>query len=405
MRGVWSPMRIGAFRRLIGAYAVNAVGNWMGQIALSVLVLERTHSPATVASVMIVGQFLPSLVAPSIVARLELLTSPVLPALLIGEALVFAWLTVMAPTGSLALVLLAIGVDGLLGLAARALLKASIVGVTAPAGLLREGNSVLMCVFTVCMATGPVAAGIIIGLASAPVALALDALSFLLAAGALLRLAPAHRREVTPDEPSGRMREAITYVRRHPSLTRLLSACTLLNFASAAILPLEVVLVTRSLGAGPAAFGTVLALWGAGAALGSALLPRLRHRPLIPLSAASFVVMAVAYMGMGLAPGLGIVCAFSFLGGIGNGVEGFATMTAVQEQTRFDMQARVAGLMESLTSAACGLGFVAGGGIAAVASVRAVYVGSALAILLVTPVMLRGVRRATSAPVLAATAL
>ena len=112
----------------------------------------------------------------------------------------------------------------------------------------------------------------------------------------------------------------------------------------------------------------MLALWGAGAALGSALLPRVRHRPLIPLSATSFVLMAVAYMGMGLAPSVEIVCAFSFLGGIGNGVEGFATMTAIQEQAGAEMQARVAGLNESLISAACGLGFVAGGVVAAVAS-------------------------------------
>ena len=165
------------------------------------LVLDRTHSPAAVAAVMIVGQFLPSLVAPSMVARLELLTGPALPALLIGEALIFAGLTVVAPTGSFGLVLAAIGLDGLLGLTARALLKASIVGVTAPAGLLREGNSILMCVFTVCMATGPVAAGIIIGLSSASVALALDALSFMLAAAALVRLAPSRRRDVTTEEP------------------------------------------------------------------------------------------------------------------------------------------------------------------------------------------------------------
>ena len=390
MNAVREPLRIGAFRRLIAAYAVNALGNWLGQIALAVLVLQRTHSPAAVAAVMIVGQFVPSLLAPVLVARLEPVRRwPVLPCLLTGEALAFACLIGLWRVGSLGLLLALIGIDGLLALAARALLKASIVGVTAPRGLLREGNSILVGVFTVCMAIGPVAAGITIGLFSAATALGVDAASFALAAIILLGCAPSAAGDPKAHERPGRLREAIDYVGAESTLRRLLSAYALLSLASAAILPLEVVLVTRTLGASAAAYGTVLALWGVGATLGSALVPRLRHLPLIPLVATTFVLMAVAYIGMGIAPTVLAVCVFSLIGGVGNGIEGFATMTAIQERTAERFQARVNGLFESITAATCGLGFVTGGLIAVLASTRATYVAAGVAILLVTPLILR----------------
>ena len=62
---------------------------------------------------------------------------------------------------------------------------------------------------------------------------------------------------------------------------------------------IEVVLVTRTLHSSPAGYGIVLALWGIGATLGSALVSRLRHLPLTGLLAGSFVIMAISYLGMG----------------------------------------------------------------------------------------------------------
>ena len=126
------------------------------------------------------------------------------------------------------------------------------------------------------------------------------------------------------DPTGGRLREALTHVRDQPQLRRLLAGYRSLCLASAAILPLEIVLVTRTLHASTTCFGAVLASWGIGGAVGSALVPRLRHRPLLSLLAASFALMAGSYLGMGTATSITTVVAFSFLGGIGNGIEGFA---------------------------------------------------------------------------------
>src|SRR5207248_4340234 len=98
----------------------------LGEIALAVLVLHRTGSAAAVAAVWVVGQFVPSLVGPVLVARLERVASRrAIPALLAAEAGLFAVLAVSASELSVALVLVLVLVDGALGLTARALVKAS----------------------------------------------------------------------------------------------------------------------------------------------------------------------------------------------------------------------------------------------------------------------------------------
>jgi hypothetical protein len=71
-------------------------------------------------------------------------------------------LSVATPQLSLVGVLLLVGLDGLLAITVRALLKASLVATTSPADLLREGNALLTVVFTACMAIGPVAAGAVV---------------------------------------------------------------------------------------------------------------------------------------------------------------------------------------------------------------------------------------------------
>ena len=43
-----------------------------------------------------------------------------------------------------------------------------------------------------------------------------------------------------------------------------------------------------------------------------------------------------------------VACAFSVLGGAGNGIQWVAVMTALQEATPPEFQARMSGLLESL---------------------------------------------------------
>ncbi|HEX6653523.1 MAG TPA: MFS transporter [Thermoleophilaceae bacterium] len=390
-----APLQIPAFRRLIAAYAINTLGTWLGEIALAVLVLEQTGSPAAVASVWVLGLFVPSLVGSWFVTRFG--TGPrVLGSLLALEAVLFAALAALAASFSLFLILALVTADGVLALSTRALTKASIVAVTQRRGLLREGNAVLTTVFTSAMAIGPILGGVVVGFASPQVALAIDAISFALAA-AVVAHAGVPRAASTATPAAGRMRDALAYVRAQPALRRLLAAGAAVTLLGSMVLPLEVVLVTDDLGGSEAAYGTVLALWGGGSVAGSALLPALRRVPLRLLMAGSFVIYAGSYLGMGTAGSIEAVGLFSLVGGVANGVEIYATLTAVQEATSPERQASVAGFFEAIVSGGAGAGFLLGGTLAAIASTRSVYVVAGLGILLLSVLVLAWSRSAAPA--------
>ena len=65
------PLKRPHFRRLAVTYAVNELGDWMGIVALSVLVFDRTGSAMATAALFLGTRFLPALLAPILVARVE----------------------------------------------------------------------------------------------------------------------------------------------------------------------------------------------------------------------------------------------------------------------------------------------------------------------------------------------
>ena len=70
------------------------------------------------------------------------------------------------------------------------------------------------------------------------------------------------------------------------------------------------------------------------------------------------------------------------VGGAGNGVQWIAVMTALQERTPADYQARITGFMESIGAAMPGVGYLLGGAIVALADPRAAYAVAGVGVLL-----------------------
>jgi hypothetical protein len=397
-----APLKIRAFRRLLAAYCVNALGNWLGDIALAAVALHETGSPLAVAGVLAAGQFVPALAGPLVVARAERLPADrAIPLLLAFQALVFGALAVLVTTGfPLAAVLALAALDGIAGLAARALSKATVVAVTEPRDLLPEGNAILTGAFTVCTAVGPVVAGVVIATLSAPAALAIDAATFagaalLLAFGAGLPTGAAAPAPAATASAATAPRSARGALRADRELRRLLGGYAVMAVLATTILPVEIVLVTETLGGDTTDFGTVLALWGAGSVVGGALLTFLRRAPVERLVLGSFAVYALSYLGAGTAGSIELVGMWSFVGGIANGVEAFAVLTAVQRRTPAALQVRVNGLLESLETAALGTGLLIGGAAATAVSPRAVYVAAAVGIALVVVLLLASRRPST----------
>src|SRR5207245_1799521 len=138
------------------------------------------------------------------------------------------------------------------------------------------------------------------------------------------------------------------------------------------VIPIEVVNAERDLGAGSSGYGLLLATWGAGIVVGGIVFARARTA-LTVLAAMASLAVAFAYIGLALAPTLLAACLCSLLGGIGNGVQWVAVMTAVQERVPDAMQVRVVGLLDAGAQLAPGLGFAIGSVLTAVFSARLTY--------------------------------
>jgi predicted MFS family arabinose efflux permease len=369
------PLRRPPFRRLALSYAVNEMGDWLGIVALSVLVFEQTGSAMATTALFMGAGFLPALMTPFFVARLE--QPPprfVLPTLYAAEAAAFCALTLLADHFSLAAIVAIAAIDGALALTGKTLTRAVTAAMLEPHGELRAGNAILNIAFTGGAAVGPAVAGGVVAATGVQSALLLDAVSFYLIACIVLTAKP-----LPQPEPEGearvreRIRAGLGYIRANPILRRLLAAeAGALVFFSLAI-PIEVIYAKETLGSGDAGYGLLLGSWGVGMVFGSVVFATLRRAPLPLLLFFSTVAIGASYLGMAAAQTLLVACAATVVGGVGNGIQWVAMMSAVQELTAPTMQARVIGTLESVASATPGLGFVLGGLIATQWSPRAAF--------------------------------
>jgi MFS family permease len=382
------------FPALATSYAINELGDNLGVIALAILVLDRTNSALAVTALFVAGKFLTAFAAPALTAGLDgRKVSRVLPALYVLEAGAFVGLAALAGDGFwLPAVLVFAFADGLLALTARGLSRGAIAAVLTPHDALREGNALINVVFAVMSAAGPVLAGFIVHQWSVATALWADAASFLAVAILLLlsaRSLPEPEPEAQRESWRVRVREGLDYVRGHPIAGRLIAGEAVAILFFTLIIPIEVVYAKETLGSNSLGFGVLIASWGVGILIGSALFARSRARPLGTLVLVSTAAIGVGYAVMAGAPTLLVACLGSILGGTGNGVQWVAVMTALQEAVEDQYQARAAGLLESAAAAVPGIGYLVGGVLAASVSPRLAYAVSAVGVAVVVLVWSR----------------
>jgi predicted MFS family arabinose efflux permease len=370
------------FRRLLATYSINEMGDWMGIVALSVLVFELTNSPLATAGLFLGTRFLPAFLGPLLVTRVERLRPRVvLPLIYVVETAAFGALAVLATHFSLVLVIAVATIDGTMALAGRSLTRAIVVAQLEPTGELRQGNGLLNIAFTTGAAVGPALAGLVVAGIGVQAALYLNAASFYIVA--LIILTAGVLPQVEPEEGGtwDRVKAGVAYLREQARLRRVLIAQGLAFIFFSAVAPLEVIYAKETLGASDTGYGILLTTWGVGMVGGSLIFTRVKKTPLIVLLLLSTVTVGVSYLGMGIAPTLAVACAFSVLGGVGNGVEWVSAISAVQELTESGMQARIMAVLESVASAMPGVGFALGGVLAAAAGTRATFAVSGFGVL------------------------
>jgi predicted MFS family arabinose efflux permease len=366
------------FGRLLGSYTLNELGDSIGLVALAVLVFDSTQAVAPTAAFFLTAKFLPALIAPALTANLDRFAlRRTLPVLYVLEAAAFAGLAFLAAGDRfvLAPVLVLGAIDGALAITGRGLTRGAVAAVLQPRALLGPGNALMNLGFALSSVFGAALGGLLLAEIGVSAALLVDAGSFLVIAAVLAATTtlPSAHVEERHQGWLDRFRDGLAYARGSVRVRVLLTGQSLALICFTLVVPIEVIYAKESLHTTSAGFGILLAAWGAGILLGSLLFLTLKNRSGFGLLLISSGAVGLAYLGMASAQTLAVACVASVVGGAGNGVQWIAVMTALQESTPPEYQARVSGLLESLGAAMPGVGFLAGGVIVELSSPRTAY--------------------------------
>ncbi len=365
-------LQLPGYRRLLVAYTLNELAYSIGSLALAVLVYRQTGSALGAASFFLSAQFVPALISPAVVARIDQRDPrEILPALYGLEALAFASLAAVASNFSLAPLLVLAVIDGVLALTARAIARAASVAVTSPAGLLREGNALSNAAFSVCFMVGPAIGAVIASQGGTVAALLANSGLFVVIALTLATASGLPKAVTDRGATAGRLRAALAHAARRPAIRLLigLQAVALLFFTIS--IPVEVVFALHSLHAGQGGYGALLSTWGAGTVAGSAIYARWRAWPARALISLAAAALGGGFLVMSIAPGLAVALVGAAIAGCGNGVEAVAARTTLQEHVEERWMAMMMSLNESMYQAVPGIGIVLGGALASLATPRA----------------------------------
>ena len=380
-------------RRIVVAYTINRLGTWFGYVALSLAVFAETGSALGVAALLIIGQALPAVLVPALVARLETSSRrSILTALYAFETVVTVGLAILLWHFWLPAILVLVALDGTAALAASALLRAeaarvAVLGAGAAAADVngsapaehadatrsdaekmaeREANAALNVAFSITFVIGPALAGVVVASAGGPTALLIDAGSFLICGLMLLGLSP--RVDGGERDVRSRLREALAHVREVPALRYLLIAESIALVFFAADASIEVPYAKATLHAGDRGYGLLLTVWGIGAAVGSVAFARSVRRPIGLMLSLGTVAVGLAYVGFALAPSLAVACVAGVVGGAGNGVQWASLISAVQQLTPPNLHGRMMGVVEAMNALFPALGLALGGVLTAATS-------------------------------------
>lgn len=388
-------------RQMLLAYTINEVGTWFGYVALAVGVYDATGSVIATTSLFLARGLMPALLAPVLVVKVE--RSPrrgTLAGLYLVEGLTMLGLAALVWQFWLPGVLMLVALDGAVAATATALVRATTAHIAeeelppaqvdstiARDAAQRQANASLNVAYMVAFAIGPAIGGAIVKAAGGPIALILDAVSFLVCGLLLWQV----QIRATPGQESARSRlaAAVRHVQAIPALRTLLITEAIAIVFFTAVEPIEVVYAKHTLSAGDLGLGLLLGGWGAGAAIGAVLFARWSGRTLSQILIAGTSLVGLGYLGFAVAPSIAVACAAALLGGLGNGIQWPALLSAVQRLTPSSMQARMMGTVGSLNTLCPTVGFSIGGAVTALTSTRVTMLSAGVVAMLATIAFMR----------------
>lgn len=321
-----------AFVRLWIADAVSCLGMFVAALAVQFILIEDLGADQAAIGVVRSVQWLPTLLVGLVSGvwldrmrrRPVLIAADTLSALALGAIGGLALGGVLTISSLAGLVFL-VGTAAVLFNAAHQTYLPSLV----PTRLLARANSRIEQTMTAAESVGPLVAGLLIRVASAPVAVLVNAVTYAISAVVMLTIRePEPRPQRQHDRHVGRdMVEGARWVYRHRTLAPYAVGLHLWFFFHSLMTTLYVFYASQGLGLGPLAIGVTLACAGVTGVVGAGLAPRAGER----FGAGKVCVFSdwltpAAYLGVFLAPaggaGVIVLCLAFAINGVGMGLKG-----------------------------------------------------------------------------------
>ncbi|HET9014019.1 MAG TPA: MFS transporter [Thermomicrobiaceae bacterium] len=256
---------------------------------------------------------------------------------------------------------------------------------------LLEGNGKLELTRTAAALVGPALGGWLVGLLGGPLAVAVDAASYLVSAALVGRLR-VRERSLGPRSPLGRIwheiGEGVGIVLGDGRLRAVLGTRAVLSLFNAMLEAVVVLYLVRSLGLGPVLIGVVFSVGSAGFLLGALFADRVARRLGIGRSTVGGILVLgcgdlLVPLAHGPAPvAVPTVVAAELLFGLGLTVVNVNQASVRQALVPGSAQGRASATVRVVTSAAVPLGALLGGGLGGVLGLRPTLVVAALGELL-----------------------
>lgn len=239
-----------------------------------------------------------------------------------------------------------------------------IVPQTVPAGSLQSANALLRLGVNATRIGGAALAGLVVGVTSPGTGIAVDAVSFFLAAALVgaMRLPPTLRLE-------GRnfIAELAEGWREFVSRTWLWTIVLQFGFVNAVVSGTELVLgpvIAKQHLGGATAWGLILTATSIGLILGGMLLLRFKPRRILLVATLGYLLSIPILLGLAVPLPLIALMALALLAGVGNEIFGVLWDTAIQQEIPEDKLSRVSSYDALGSFALIPLGLAAAGPIA-----------------------------------------
>lgn len=296
-RGLW---RHRDFLLLWTGQTVSLIGSEVTLLALPLTAVLALHATAFQMGVLRALQYLPALLiglfAGVFIDRVR--RRPVLVAADLGRAALLGSIPAVAIIGALTMGYL-YGVALLVGALTILFEVAYVAFVPALVGRdhLVDANGRLEASRSVASILGPGLGGALVQALTAPIAIAADALSFLVSVLFLGLLRAPEPRPARPAHPSVRreIAEGLRTVLRHPILRATLLSSGITNFFSAIFNSLYVLYLVRDLGIGPAAIGAIILVGSLAGLAGAIVAARVARR----IGPGPAILLGMALIGSG----------------------------------------------------------------------------------------------------------